>query len=516
MTQFLIALKYDYLQRTRSYTFLITLCASLAIAYTFVPEPNANYSTIRISNYIGYYNAAWMGHVTAIMASVFLSLVGYYLVNSGIKIDKNTKIGQIIATTPMSNFKYLLYKTISNFLVLLTMVILVFLMSVFLFFLYNEGFTMELSQFIKPYLLITIPALFVIAGVAVIFEVLFGKYSIIQNIAFFFLFITFIFMAPEGSNQFNLDVFGNNIVTHQMEKEVQGIIPNVETTSVNIGYVLGSNKTVSRFLFSGIDYPQSFILSRLLWIFVIVILIAFTASFFHRFDTKVAVNTKNHSKVTVTGKTHKNMSTSNLVIPEINYSILPLLKTELMLLFRKGKKWLWLINLIGMVLLVALPLKVSYQIILPILWFLQVGRLSDLTVKEQINNVHCFSSTAFKPLNRLLLSQILSGVVMMLFLAFPLIIRLGIVSDISRVIPLILGSIFIVGLAVFLGIISRGKKLFEVLFFMLTYSNMNKIIYADYFGGWKHSALYITALTLLTVIFLSTSFMIKKYRLKNS
>jgi len=34
-----------------------TLCISLAIAYTFVPEPNANYSATRVDDYIGYDNA---------------------------------------------------------------------------------------------------------------------------------------------------------------------------------------------------------------------------------------------------------------------------------------------------------------------------------------------------------------------------------------------------------------------------------------------------------------------------
>ena len=59
MKPFFTIVKSDYVQRTRSYAFLITLCASLAVAYTFVPEPNANYSTISIADYVGYYNSAW-------------------------------------------------------------------------------------------------------------------------------------------------------------------------------------------------------------------------------------------------------------------------------------------------------------------------------------------------------------------------------------------------------------------------------------------------------------------------
>src|SRR5580698_2105983 len=64
----------DYKQRTRSYAFLITLAISLYFAYSFIPAADANYTTVRIGNYVGVQNAAWIGYVTAMMTSVFLSM----------------------------------------------------------------------------------------------------------------------------------------------------------------------------------------------------------------------------------------------------------------------------------------------------------------------------------------------------------------------------------------------------------------------------------------------------------
>ena len=163
MKQLLILIKYDYLQRTRSYTFLITLCATIAIGYTFVPSPDANYATIRIANYVGEYNSAWFGYVTAIMTSLFLSLIGFYLVNGTIRTDSLTKVGQIVAATRVTNFKYLGIKVITNYLILLTLVAIILVMSFILFFAYNDGFDFEIMAFVKPYLLISLPALFFIA-----------------------------------------------------------------------------------------------------------------------------------------------------------------------------------------------------------------------------------------------------------------------------------------------------------------------------------------------------------------
>ena len=347
MKPFIAILKYDYLQRTRSYAFLITLCLSLAIAYTFVPEPNANYSTIRIADYIGYYNSAWFGYVTAIMTSIFLSLIGFYLVNSSIATDVNSKVGQVFAATPISNFKYLFSKVLSNFLVLLSIVCVVIFMSVILFFLYNDGYPFESLTFIKPYFIITLPALFFISVLAVIFEVIFKKYTVIQNVGFFILFSMMMVFSAKTETDFALDVFGSKIVIEQLQETVKTITNTSDDVDLTIGYVLGNIKKANKFLFEGIVFPTVFILSRLLWVLLGISLIVIIAPLFHRFN----VNDRTPAKKVTTNEEKQFISNAiqlmNMSIVSTNYSIFPLIKTDFLLLLRKGKKWLWIINLIG-------------------------------------------------------------------------------------------------------------------------------------------------------------------------
>ncbi len=514
MKRFLSMIKYDYLQRTRSYTFLITLCASMAIAYTFVPEPNANYSTLRIADYVGYYNAAWFGYVTAIMSSIFLSLVGFYLINSGIKRDSETKIGQVIAATSVSNFKYLLYKTVSNFLVLVTIVFLIFLMSIVLFFLYNDGYPFELLQFLKPYLLITIPALFLVAVLAVAFEVFFGTYSVVQNIGFFFLFSILLVYSPQTDRQLSYDIFGSKIVTNHMENEVQKILQTDQKPGLNIGFVLGNVNRNKKFEFNGLEFPTSFIISRLVWILLGLALVTLISPLFHRFTKKVQRQKKKQSVVANDQRLAREINILKLPLPEVDYGILPLLKSELLLLFRKGKKWLWIVNIIGMAFLVALPYKISHQIVLPIVWFLQVGRISEITTKEVSNNVHYFARTSYLPINRLLLSQALSGILLLQLLAMPLIVRLAILGETKAAFSIVLGGLLIVLFAAVSGMLSKGKKLFEVLFFMITYANINSIPALDYFGAFEHHPNYILQLGSISLIVLLTGILFKKYQLR--
>jgi len=515
MKSFFAIIKSDYLQRTRSYTFLVTLCISLAVAYTFIPAPNANYSTIKIGDYVGVYNSAWIGYVTAMMTSIFLSLVGFYLVNGSIKTDRQTKVGQIVASTPISNFGYLFSKVLSNFLVLLAIVLIIFLMSVLLFFSYNKGFSFEIIQFIKPYFFITIPAMFFIATLAVVFEVFFGKYSVVQNVGFFFLFTTLLVLPASTVTQFELDIFGSEIVIRQMENQVKEILQTNELPSLNIGYNIAEGQEIKRFNFEGINFPASFLLSRIGWMLLCVISIVVISPFFHRFNVKERMSIKKFTQNISISKTNNEVVLSALPKAQINYGILPLLKIELLLLFRKGKRWLWLINLTGMVLLAVLPLKISYLMVLPILWFLQVSRLSDLTTKETTNNVHYFAFASYKPLSRLLVSQVLAGIVLILFLAIPLIMRLALMANFTAVISVVLGGVFITLLASALGIVTKGKKLFEVLFFMITYANINGIPFVDYFGGFEHHQFYLIQLNFISLILGILCYFIRNYQLKS-
>ena len=517
MKSFFTIIKYDYLQRTRSYAFLITLCLTLGVAYTFVPGPNANYSTIHLSNYQGFYNSDWIAYVTAIMTSSFLSLIGFYLVNNSIKKDIDTKVGQIVATTQVGNFKYLLSKVLSNFLVLISIVFVVFLMSIMLFFKYNTDFSFDMISFVKPYLFITIPTMFFIAVLAVLFEVFLGKYSILQNVGFFFLFAAIISISNGNEKNYSLDVTGIKIVTTTMNDQVNKTLGSEVTSGLGIGYMSKSKDVeIKRFAFNGIDFPNSFLISRILIILFGIGIIGIIAPFFHRFDRKKRVKHKAKKETVIETKLDTEIRLINLPKVQENFGILPFIKTELLLLFRNGKKGLWILNLIGMVLLIVTPVEIALQFILPIVWFFQVSRLSSLTTKEVTNNVHYFAFASYKPLSRLLLSQIISGVLLMLFIALPLLVKLLFIGNLISVVTVFLGGMFIVLLATTFGILTGSKKLFEVLFFMLTYANINGVSFLDYFGGTTHNSTYIVKLVGFILFLMTITFLKRKMDLENN
>ncbi len=85
--------KADFLQRVRSYGFLITLGICAFISFSMVSSPGSDMSPLALGSYRGLNNCAWIGCLIAIVCGIYLMLAGFYLVNNSIKRDRDTEVG---------------------------------------------------------------------------------------------------------------------------------------------------------------------------------------------------------------------------------------------------------------------------------------------------------------------------------------------------------------------------------------------------------------------------------------
>ncbi len=483
--------------------------------YTLIPAPGDNYSTVRIGEYLGNYNSAWIAYVTAIMSSVFVSLIGYYLINNSIKVDQNTKLGQIVAATRISNFHYLLAKFLGNFFILLTVVLLIFIVSVILFFTYGSEYSFEITKFLSAYVLIPLPTIVFVSALAVVLEVFFVGRSVLQNIIYFFLFAV---MLVQGSKLgLDADPFGVGFPSNEMERQLAQYTDNTKEQTLNIGFIIGQKALEKRFDFTGIEVSPFYLVFRLFWSALGIILIYLTSRFFHRFEIKerlVAVK-KNIPQLLVSEvKAEEDIDLTSMPTLQKSMNIFPVFKAELLMMVKKGNKWLWALNAIGIVLMTIIPLETAHKIVLPIIWFLQVHRWADLVTKEKSHQMHFFIFSSFKPVERLLTAQWLAAIMIALGLSLPLIIRYLIIGQWLPVVSIFIGALFIIFLASFIGIITGGKRLFEVLFFFTTYMNINGLPYTDYFGSINRSWDYLFLMIGLTLALCIVSFFLRKLELK--
>lgn len=146
-------IRADFLERVRRYSFLITLGMTIFAGYVFVPSVDADYVTLDLGGYRGVYNSAWIGSMVALLTTIFLSLAGFYLVKNAVDRDRQSGVGQIIATTPLSKPLHTLGKWLSNFAVLAVMVGVIAAAAGAMQLIHGEEVRIGLWALLSPFLL---------------------------------------------------------------------------------------------------------------------------------------------------------------------------------------------------------------------------------------------------------------------------------------------------------------------------------------------------------------------------
>jgi hypothetical protein len=96
----------DFLERVRRYSFLFTLGFAVYLGYLAI----SGNLVLQVGHARGVFNSAWVGALLSVVASAFISLAGFYFVKNTIQRDRETRVGQILAATPLSKFIYVLGK----------------------------------------------------------------------------------------------------------------------------------------------------------------------------------------------------------------------------------------------------------------------------------------------------------------------------------------------------------------------------------------------------------------------
>jgi hypothetical protein len=173
----------DFLERVRRYSFLLTLAFAVYLGYAAY----SGHVVLRLDDYRGILNSAWLGSLMALVGGIFLSLVGFYIVKNSILRDQDTRVGRILATTPMNKSFYTLAKMASNFAVLASMIGVLALATVAMQLLRAEDSHIDWWALLSPLLLLALPCMAVTAALAVLFETLPLLRSGAGNVLYFFL-----------------------------------------------------------------------------------------------------------------------------------------------------------------------------------------------------------------------------------------------------------------------------------------------------------------------------------------
>jgi hypothetical protein len=460
----------DFLERVRRQSFLVTLGLAVYLGYVV----SAGQMKLVIGGMRGVYNSAWVGVLMALMANLFLSLAGFYVVKNAVERDRRTGVGEILATTSMSKPLYTLGKTASNLAVLLAMVAVLAAMGPVAQWMAGEENRIELWSLLSPFLFLCLPTMAVVAACAVLFETLPALRGGVGNVVWFFVW-TGVMPASIELPGFP-DPLGLGVVSTKLFAEIRNRF-GVTTHDFVFGGV-GDERAVRTFVWDGMHWTSKMVLGQLVWLLAAVGVALLAALFFDRFDPsrgRVRSRRKAGAPEAVTetagvpAAAPVPVHLHPLPAGARRFRFLDLLRAETRLLLR-GQRWWWYAVALGLVVAsLAAPLGAVRQGILPVAWIWPLLLWSALGNREARHGTTGLVFSAAHPLGRQLPAAWGAGVLLALATGGAAGLRLALAGDWPAFGAWATGALFIPTLALALGIWSGGGKLFEVIYLLLWY-----------------------------------------------
>jgi hypothetical protein len=283
--------------RLRSFATPLAVVAFVAAAFFWIPDPSGTASSLSWELPDGrlqapLYTAQYVGFAISILSGIFLALGGFYLVAGSVRRDRERNVGAILAATPLSKTAYLGGKFAAHFVYLLVLAALGLAAGLVAFFRYGVG-PFDLAEFAVPYFLATLPAVAIVASMAVLFDVtpvLRGRGGLV---AWFFFFLFVLLKLPidlsgvdgdapdQELRALAMPVFDpSGLATHQWL--IRRSLPE-GVKSISSGYVF-HKKSPAKVAWKGLDVTPRFVGARALNLALALIPLGLAILIFDRFD----------------------------------------------------------------------------------------------------------------------------------------------------------------------------------------------------------------------------------------
>ena len=512
----------DFLERVRRHGFLVTLGITVWAARAALPPRGSSYVTVRVGAHRALYNSAGVGSMVALLTGVFLTLIGFYLVKGAVERDRRTGVGEILAATRMTRLTYVLAKALSNAAVLLVIAGVMLGVAGAMQLVLGEDRRLDLLALAAPFVLLTLPAMLVVAAVAVVFEMLPGLRGGFGNVVYFLLFtLAMATGIPEGPRVLPIgDPAGVRVVLPSLERACARAYPDFKVGSGDLSVGITATpvaRRVTPFTWDGVPWTPLAVGERSAWVAVALGITLLAAGLFDRFDSARALAGRGSPRRRVPSATpapepavgvaapHR----SSGALPEVTRAerLAPLLASELRLLLKGVSRWWLLVALALALLCLALPLAAVRSVIVAFAAVWPILLWSAMGWREARFGADALLFSAPRPLRRQLLAAWLAGVMLAVGVTGTYALRLALAGDASSLLGWLAGVLFVPSFALASGVWTGSGKLFEIAYLVLWYVGLlNHVPALDYFGTMAeargaHAAFLAAALALLALAY---------------
>jgi hypothetical protein len=502
----------DFFERIRRYSFLVLLAIMVIAGYLFVPPENAGYLVLQLGLKRGIYNSAWIGLIFGVIAAMHLPLFGFYLVKNAVQRDRQTGVGQIIATTTTGRLAYVVGKWLSNLAVLVLVLGVITVMGAVMQLIRAEEMTVKLWMLFAPIWLMGLPVLAIAAALAVLFECVFFLRGGLGNVVYFFIWLFVLIMVLQGAfdevtqlAQPTNDILGFTRPMANIQQQVLSIEPDANVGSGLIVPLRG--REASTFVWDGFGWTGEIILARMIWSMLAITIALVSSIPFDRFDPARSrqrrerkgfiARLQNRIEGIWSGDFLRRRPVEADGFQEATaVHLTPLAATpkrerffgvlvaELKLML-KGHNLPWYIGAIGLIIACLVsPLDDVQQYLLPAVWLWPVLVWSQMGIRERRYNTEQMVFSVPHPVLRQLPAMWLAGVIFTAIVGSGVWVRLALMGEITNLLAWFVGAFFIPALALALGVWVGNSRAFETVYPLLWYIGVISQVPAfDYAGA---------------------------------
>jgi hypothetical protein len=526
----------DFRERSRRFSFLVTLAISLYAGYGFLPPNHAAYATLRMGEHRGVYSSAWVGVAISLLTSVFVGIIGFYVVKNAIERDRRTRVGQILAGAPISRLQYVSAKALSNFAVLATVALCVALSGGVTQLVIGEDRHLRLGHLLAPFVFLTLPSLLLIAALAVFFESMPGLRGGAGNVGYFFFWTAILAGSMTALRSSGLDILGFGLVLPSMLQDCHAAFPDCDLSgqgmAVGLNFRTKGVWDLTTFVWPGMHWTLTVALKRAFWVVLSFGVVAAAALVFDRFRSESEGGRRLRKRsAAMQGKAEEATALPSFAehyrIAALDRAsmhalsgshFLRLLIAEVRLLLKEPSRW-WYVVVIGLWIASALtPLEAARLHVLPLVWIWPVLVWSSLGIREARYGTDQILFSTPHPLRLQIPAAWLGGVTVALLTGSIIGARLLLAGDWGGLGAWLVGACFIPALALALGVWTGTSRFFEGLYTAFWYAGpLQPIPAIDFMGASREAVAAGTPLVFAgaTVILLALCFAGRARQLKH-
>ena len=435
----------DLLERLRRPSTLAVLASTLLCGWWV----HTGALGVEVGGWRGVYDSAWVGMMMTLIVTTLLGLVGFYLVKDPIARDRLTGVGQIVAATPVSTPSYLLGKWLSSTGVLLLVLCVLAVAAMVMQLLHGEA-PLRPVVLAAPLLLVAVPALALVAAMALLFETVPLLRGGAGNAAWLFLFVFGLWASIEvlSVRTPGLDPSGAGIFVPSLRTAVSAVDPGYRG-----GFTIGSGgdrAALRTFTWPGIDWTGGIVMARLALLLLAAVIAVIPSLWFDRFDAPPAPARRRPA-----GWVRGQEALARLA------GRLGLVGAELRMVIAGQPAW-WLLGLFGVV-LAGLVNPEAFVVG----WLWPLAAWSTLGCRAERDGTLPLLLSTPGGVARPVLSAWGAGAVLAAFAGLGTLSRS--LADPTALAAFAAGCAFLPALALACGVWSRGPRLFEVIWLFVWY-----------------------------------------------